>query len=394
MSNLTDDDVKNLLRSLTGAQKGDSELEALMRDEEIAALLEGKDPGEEAENVIPTKRYSGLEILCDAFARELEKQLGAIGRMHDSTKGVDVMPVSIDIGVFGIVMRSVPVPVSIGIVEMEDFHGHFLSIFDKELATALISSSCGGATRGPVISGRDFSLVEKDLLGVIHALGANVFETAWRRFLPRRKASLSRVEYAPQFAQVAEPGARAFTVVYEITTPAGSGSLTQVIPMDAIPELARLETGAFEPFRGEQDIGPENRVTSSGQAWLAPARETRWHFSPMGDMGEELAVIPVTVLANILAASHPQVATFALSLLGDAKAAAVLLRFPAVLQAEIVSRIDQIRIIPCRMAKTVSEAIVRESLSGMIYPGSRKEALLALVAGIDPEAALRIRDWM
>lgn len=394
MGSLTDDDVKNLLKGLMGTHEADSELEALRRDEEIAALLERKDPGEEAENVIVRKRYSGLEVLCDAFARELEKQLGAIGRMHDGTKGVDVMPVSVDIGVFGIVMRSVPVPVSIGIMGMEGFHGRFLSIFDKELATALISSSCGGATRGPVISGRDFSLVEKELLDVMHVLGADVFKTAWQRFLPGCKASLSRVEYAPQFAQVAEPGAKAFTVVYEITTPAGSGSLTQVIPMDAIPELARLETGAFESFREERDMVSENRATLSGQAWLAPVKETGWRFFPMGDMGEELAVIPVTVLADILATSHPQVTTFALSLLGDAKAAAVLLRFPAVLQAEIVSRIDQIRAVPCRMAKTVSEAIVRESLSGMIHPGSRKEALLALVAGIDPEAALRIRDWM
>lgn len=300
---------------------------------EVDDLLNGLD----GENGVASERFPRLEIICDRFARYATTSLSSLFLTR-----IELNPITIKIQPFGEIMRSLPVPTSISILDTSHvFAGRIIDVIDSRLVFSFVESAFGQwASSRPKIEGREFTSIEQGVIYLAHQELIHSMNKAWQEFIVNISFSRGKWEINPQFASIVDPSEPCLKIFYEVELDVNLGAIIHVIPISSIkpfynllkeyPDNIRLLTCSAEKLveivtqRKEEK---QSRAIRSNKEWL-----------------DIVNAISPKVLAHNLRNEHPQTLACIFSFMKPAIAAQNLLYFPAGIRSEIIIRMERLHI--------------------------------------------------
>ncbi len=222
---LSQEEVDALLR---GVSDGDIETEP----EEI------RDPDEVASYDL-TSQYSSinhhiptLEMATEKFARLFKSTLSSLLKKMISTSGVSVTVVK-----YKNFIKTIPVPASLHIFQMKPLNGSALMVIETQLAFTLVDLIFGGSGREFFkVEGRDFTLIENNLIKRVALSALDDFEKVWDE-ITKVNIAYQRSETNPQFAQIVMPEDMVVIMQFELDMGYSSGEIMFCVPYSAVEPI-------------------------------------------------------------------------------------------------------------------------------------------------------------
>jgi len=218
----------------------------ILSQEEVDALLKGVVAGEiETETAIPVENESGESQLYDFFTQDkvIRGRMPSLDAINDRfsrffkntlsnmlRRIVDVTPISLDSLKFGNFMRSLAVPTSIHIINIEPLRGNALVVLETKLVFALVDCFFGGRGYGGMkIEGREFTSIEQRMLTKVVDAAIKELEKAWKPVYELH-FSYVRGEMNPQFAGIIPNDDVLIVMQFDVDMDDLSGNIMVCIP--------------------------------------------------------------------------------------------------------------------------------------------------------------------
>ncbi len=236
---LSQDEVEALLQGVQGG-KIDTEGEASGNPAEVQAYEFVN------QERITRGRMAGLEIMNERFASYFQTSMNNFIK-----RDIEVMPVSIEVPRFGVLMRKIPLPSSINIVTLNPLLGYSLIILDPKFIYRLVELYFGGSGQTYVkIEGRSFTAIEQGIIKKVVDLVLLDLEKAWQRVFPI-DISYVRTEINPRFAAVVAPNEVVITSLFKIEINGEGGDIFICIPYSNVEPIREKFYGGFQSDQDE-----------------------------------------------------------------------------------------------------------------------------------------------
>lgn len=383
-------EVDNLLMGLTDEFDN---LETNLLDEKEVESTENPYIGGsyiDTQKLFEPTRLPRLEIICDRFAGYATNYLSNLFKTR-----IELNPIKIEARPFGEVMRRFPIPTSINIVKTNNvFAGNMISVVDSQLVFSFVESAFGGWGSRPRIEGREFTTIEQKVMKLAHERLLIAMNNSWRKFIANITFSLDRTEINPQFSCITtEPEEPCLEIFFEVELDVSLGSIFWIIPISAIKSFYSL----LEQY-------PDNKIrviTCSNeefmQNYLAQQEKNKNILptivsDPNRNWLEVANNIPIPRLAQFLRNDHPQTLACIFSYLKPHIAAQHILTFPAGCRAEIVKRMETLRIRNPIFLQILDDMFSYMDKSPEVLNLGKGKRLLEALSDVSPETKKEIED--
>jgi len=230
----------------------------ILSQEEVDALLKGVSEGEieteQQEEQDPSDiqaydltsqeklvrgRMPTLETVAERFARKSRTTLSSILR-----KDVTVSTLSVHVTKYEELIKTIPVPASLNLFKMNPLKGFGLFLVESRLVFTLVDIIFGGSGREKVkIEGRDFTIIENNLIKKIVLNALSDFEDVWKTIV-QFDVVYQGMESNPQFVQLVAPSDMVIVMQFEVDMGFSSGKISFCIPSSMIEPISKkLQVG-------------------------------------------------------------------------------------------------------------------------------------------------------
>ncbi|MFH2135787.1 MAG: flagellar motor switch protein FliM [Pseudomonadota bacterium] len=223
---LSQDEVDSLLRGVTG------ETEEVKDDSEAGGVRSYNMATQER---IVRGRMPTMEIINERFARLF--RIALYNFIHRSSE-VSVGPVKVM--KFSEVIRNLPVPANLNLVQVKPLRGNALFIFDPNLVFMVVDSLFGGDGRFHTrVEGREFTQTEHRIIQKLLDVLFEAYEKSWE---PVYKLDFEflRSEVNPQFANIATPNEVVVVTTFEVEFTGVGGAIHICMPYAMIEPIREL----------------------------------------------------------------------------------------------------------------------------------------------------------
>lgn len=236
-------------------------MEKLLSQEEIDALLKGVESGEvdttpQKSDTSGVKLYNfnnpdrvvrekmpTLEVINEQFSKLFRNELSNILR-----KSVDVFSKGIQMKKFGDFIKTLPVPSSLHIFNMEPLKGYAILAIEAKLVFTLLDLFFGGKGKTAFrIEGRDFTAIENRLIKKVVDMIFSNMNKAWAVIQPFHFNHI-RSEINPQFVTITHPMDIAVIITFNIEVEESIGEFIFSIPYSMIEPI---KTRLYSNFRSD-----------------------------------------------------------------------------------------------------------------------------------------------
>lgn len=238
----------------------------ILSQDEVDALLRGLDTGEvdtDKESLEPIGEYQPydwntqgrdikgsmpvLSLVNQRLAKAMGKSLSSsLRRMVE----VDAGP--LEIIKFEEFQRSLPIPTSLHLFKMDPLRGTGMLVIASRLVFNLVEAYFGGSGTGSTkVEGRDFTPIERKIIGKVVDMALGSFRASWEEVHPVRTNFL-RSESNPMSINAVSPSEFLISVKFEIELTKSSGSIIFCLPYSSIQPIREKLSGTYR--RDEIDI--------------------------------------------------------------------------------------------------------------------------------------------
>lgn len=223
----------------------------ILSQDEVDSLLDGISDGKvEVETDVPESaeevkaydfstaagpvhlRMPALNIVNERFVGLLRASLPIVSRSV-----VDVNLSAMESVKYGDFSRSIPLPASLNIFQMEPLRGYLLLVLEGSLVFSFVESLFGGTGVGHVkLEGRQFTSIETKIVEKVVKIILNDLQKAWSE-IHEVKAVFTRSEMDPQFVGIVTPEDVVVVNKFTIDLEHGSGSLTICVPYSSLEPI-------------------------------------------------------------------------------------------------------------------------------------------------------------
>jgi len=237
---LSQDEVDNLLRGLTGGELETNNImdiddhEEIEEDDVLAYDFTSQDR-------IIRGRMPTLEIITERFSRMFRSNLSSMIR-----KVVDIEVASVDMVKFAEFHNSLPVPSSLHIFRMEPLRGYEIFVFESQLAYNLIECYFGGQSIGHMkIEGREFTLIENKIIEKMVKIALKDLAEAWKPIY-KINTMYVRSEVNPKFAAIVLPTDLVIVIRFALDLEGVGGFMILCIPYASVETIRNLLYASFQ----------------------------------------------------------------------------------------------------------------------------------------------------
>jgi flagellar motor switch protein FliM len=243
----------------------------VLSQEEVDALLKGVSEGEieteqeeardpsairaydlTGQDRVMDQRMPTLEMTTEKFTRLFRSTLSSLLKKLVSTSGVSVSVVK-----YGNFIKTIPVPASLHIFQMKPLGGSALLVIEPQIAFTLVDLIFGGSGRETFkVEGRDFTLIENNLIKRVALNALSDFEKVWEGII-KIDAVYQRTEANPQFAQLVMPEEFVVVMQFELDMGFSSGEMAFCIPYSTI-----------EPVRDKLHVTYQTETLEIDKKWM------------------------------------------------------------------------------------------------------------------------------
>ncbi|MDD3593971.1 MAG: flagellar motor switch protein FliM [Candidatus Gastranaerophilales bacterium] len=150
-----------------------------------------------------------LQDIHKEFSRQFSLVLAAYLRMP-----IEINIISVDQLTYDEFTRSMPSPLTIGIVEFDPLNGQILTGLSHEVITSVVDRMLGGVGNGEDIP-RELTDIEESLARKVLERLIKSLEIAWKNIIPVR-GSVIDIDNSYSFIQVCNPGEIVALVTFEV----------------------------------------------------------------------------------------------------------------------------------------------------------------------------------
>ena len=150
-----------------------------------------------------------LQDIHKEFSRQYSLVLAAYLRMP-----IEITIISVDQLTYDEFTRSMPSPLTIGIVEFDKLNGQILTGISHEVITSIIDRMLGGVGNGEDIP-RELTDIEEDLAKKVLGRFIKSLEAAWKNIIPI-KGEVIDIDNSYSFIQVCNPGEIVALITFEV----------------------------------------------------------------------------------------------------------------------------------------------------------------------------------
>lgn len=232
---LSQDEVDALLRSATGEQDEEKQIEDAsgIRTYDLAT-----------QERIVRGRMPTLEIINERFAR-----LFRIGLFNFIRRTVDIAVGTVKVIKFSEFVRNLVVPTNLNMVHIKPLRGTALMVFEPDLIFLIIDNLFGGDGRYHTrVEGRDFTETEQRIIRRLLNVVFEEYEKSWKPIYPV-SFEYVRSEMNPQFASIATPNEVVVCVSFDLDLGGHGGEFHVCIPYSMVEPIRDI---LYSTLQGEQ----------------------------------------------------------------------------------------------------------------------------------------------
>jgi flagellar motor switch protein FliM len=200
-----------------------------------------------------------LEAIHESFARQVSLLLSGFLRT-----GVEIDVASVDQLTYDELTRSMPRPITVGVVDFRPLKGQMLFGLSHEITMAIIDRMLGG--KGSLQSkARDLTDVEVNLMSHTMKRLLECLGDSWRSLVPDSRISLKALEENYSLLQIALPSEIVAVVTFELSVgnkESGLMSLCFPYPMleRIIPQLSSQHLFSQHHSEDDEDLGRDVEI--------------------------------------------------------------------------------------------------------------------------------------
>jgi flagellar motor switch protein FliM len=173
-----------------------------------------------------------LEMTTEKFARIFKSTLSSLLKKMIGTSGVSVSVLK-----YKDFVKTILVPASLHIFQMKPMNGNALLVIEPQLAFTLVDLIFGGSGREAYkVEGRDFTLIENNLIKRVALNALADFEKVWEE-ITKIEVSYQRSETNPQFVQLVMPEDAVVVMRFELDMGFSSGEMAFCLPNSSIETI-------------------------------------------------------------------------------------------------------------------------------------------------------------
>ena len=150
-----------------------------------------------------------LQDIHKEFSRQYSLVLAAYLRMP-----IEITIISVDQLTYDEFTRSMPSPLTIGIVELDKLNGQILTGISHEVITSIVDRMLGGVGNGEDIP-RELTDIEEALAKKVLERFIKSLEVAWKNIIPV-KGEVIDIDNSYSFIQVCNPGEIVALITFEV----------------------------------------------------------------------------------------------------------------------------------------------------------------------------------
>ncbi|MCB1936304.1 MAG: flagellar motor switch protein FliM [Nitrosomonas sp.] len=232
---LSQDEVDALLRSATGEQDEEKQIEDTsgVRNYDLAT-----------QERIVRGRMPTLEIINERFARLLR-----VGLFNFLRRTVDIAVGSVKVIKFSEFVRNLVVPTNLNMVHIKPLRGTALMVFEPDLIFLFVDNLFGGDGRyHSRVEGRDFTETEQRIIRQLLGVVFEEYEKSWKSIYPVSFEYI-RSEMNPQFASIATPNEVVVCVSFDLDLGGNGGEFHICMPYSMVEPIRDI---LYSPLQGEQ----------------------------------------------------------------------------------------------------------------------------------------------
>ncbi len=232
---LSQEEVDALLKGVS-----DGEIETEQPEEQVPSVVQGYDLTSQ-ENLV-RGRMPTLETMAEKFARQSRTTLASVLR-----KDVTVTTLSVHVIKYKEFIKTIPVPASLNLFKMNPLKGFALFAVESRVVFTLVDIIFGGSGREMVkIEGRDFTIIENNMIKKIVLNALSDFEEVWKTIV-QFDVVYQGMESNPQFVQLVAPSDMVIVMQFEVDMGFSSGKISFCIPSSMLEPISKkLQTGYQE----------------------------------------------------------------------------------------------------------------------------------------------------
>jgi len=233
----------------------------ILSQEEVDALLTGVSEGEietqQPEEQEPSEvrvydltgqekvvrgRMPALETTAERFARKFRSTLSSVLRQV-----ISVNTLSVHVTKYEEFIKTIPVPASLNLFKINPLKGSALFVIESRVVFALVDIIFGGSGRETIkIEGREFTIIENNLIKKIVLDALSDFEDVWK-IIVQFDVVYQGTESNPQFVQLVAASDTVIVMQFEVDMGFSSGKISFCIPSLMIEPISKkLQAGYQE----------------------------------------------------------------------------------------------------------------------------------------------------
>ena len=245
---LSQDEVDALLK---GLDKGEIETEQKGIESDLDyQLYDWNTQGRNLKGDMPL-----LGMINERFAVNLKNSLSASLR-----RLVEVDARNLELIKFEEFQRALPIPTSLHLFKMEPLKGTGMLVLESRLVFNLLEAYLGGSgTDSTKVEGRDFTAIEKKIIGKIVSIVLENMTQAWAETFPL-KATFVRSETNALAVNVVHPTEFLVSVKMEVEFNKPIGHIIVCIPYASIQPIRERLSGGFQEEDEDVDRGWMERL--------------------------------------------------------------------------------------------------------------------------------------
>ena len=223
---------------LTGVSEG--EIETEQPEEQKPSELQAYDLT--GQNKVVRGRMPTLETTAERFARKFRATLTSVLR-----KVISVNTLSVYVAKYEEFIKTIPVPASLNLFKINPLKGSALFIIESRVVFALVDIIFGGSGRETVkIEGREFTIIENNLIKKIALNALSDFEDVWK-IIVQFDVVYQGTESNPQFVQLVAATDIVIIMQFEVDMGFSSGKISFCIPSLMVEPISKkLQAGYQE----------------------------------------------------------------------------------------------------------------------------------------------------